>query len=125
MVGSVPGSRCKHIASVLHPGQLDLKHDVNTRCLRFERRKEWFATMSDVEVQVLGVMLSEKIRGIDPPLIEFLLRVEALERIKVNKETIKKEKNLVMKRKFEKEARRVAEWEAEEDSGWESLHIID
>lgn len=62
----VSGECCKHIGSVLRPGELDFQSANSTHCLQCERCKEWMETLSGVEVEVTGVMLSEKSRGSGP-----------------------------------------------------------
>lgn len=52
-------------------------------------------------------------------------RVTAVDKLSVERvKIIKKKKNCGRKKKIEKWARKMVEWEAEKDSGWESVDSV-
>lgn len=99
---------------------LDVQYALHTHYLRCESCEEWVETLSDVELEMVDVITQERGRSNEPYVTEVVARMEALEKMDVKNDKIKKKKR-VMEKEVEEVAHRMVEWEAEEASGDESV----
>lgn len=124
--GNPSGPRCKQSGSVLRPGILAFSYALQTHCLRCERCEEWVKTLSEVDKVMVGVISNVRGSLEDAALVvEDRVRAVAMEKVALKRREISIRKKIVKKgptsKKFEKKARKMIEWEAEEDSGMESV----
>lgn len=130
-VGKITAPRCQESGAILRSGNFQFRYVVNTYCLHCEQCKVWAESLPAVEREMVeGIRVGKG--DSDSEMSEVDLQWGSIDRV-FDREfgpvkgggNIEKKKKCVMEKKVEEMAKRMVEWEAEEDSGWESVDSIE